>query len=149
MLSDLRELLFLPILYRVVFPAEKAMSIPRAKVMHELVAPFTVRARLTGEEHSVRFSHLWAAIATRHSDTVDCKFFVNGRGVVVALAHAGLVAVRERRGRSVSDGETAAMAALYLREALEADRDTDNRTHPVPSGEVARLAAKLGLLPAA
>jgi hypothetical protein len=61
------------------------MSIPRAKVMHELVAPFTVQARLTGEEYKVRFSHLWGAIATRHSDTIDCKFLVNGRGVIVAV----------------------------------------------------------------
>jgi len=115
--------------------------------MHELVAPFAVRARLTGEEYTVRFSHLWGAIATRHSDTIDCKFFVNGRGVVVALAHTGLVEVRRRRGRSVNDEETAAVAALYLRQSLEADRDTDNRTHTVPPDEVERLAVRLGLLP--
>ena len=123
------------------------MSIPRAKVMHELVVPFAVRARLTEEEYKVRFSHLWGAIATRHSDTIDCKFLVNGRGVVVALAHTGLVEVRRRLGRSISDEETAAMAALYLRESLEADRDTDNTTHTVPREEVERLATSLGLLP--
>jgi hypothetical protein len=116
--------------------------------MHELVAPFVVRARLTGEEYKVRFSHLWGAIATRHSDTIDCKFLVNGRGVVVALAHTGLVELRRRRGRSLSDEETGALAALYLREALEGDRDTDNTTHTVPREEVERLATSLGLLPA-
>lgn len=116
--------------------------------MHELVEPFTVRARLTGEEYKVRFSHLWGAIATRHSDTIDCKFLVNGGGVIVALAHTGLVELRRRRGRSLSDEETAALAALYLREALEADRDTDNATHTVHREEVERLATSLGLLPA-
>jgi len=54
--------------------------IPKAQVMGEFVAPFSVRSRLTREEHTVRFSHLWSAIATRHSDTIDCKFLVNGRG---------------------------------------------------------------------
>jgi hypothetical protein len=124
------------------------MSIPRAKVMHELVAPFTVQARLTGEEYKVRFSHLWGAIATRHSDTIDCKFLVNGRGVIVALAHAGLVEVRRRLGRSLNDHETAALASLYLQESLEADRDSGNQTRFVPRTEVERLATALGLLPA-
>lgn len=124
-------------------------GIPRSKVMSELVEPFTVRARLTGETYQVRFSHLWGAIATRHSDTIDCKFFVNGRGVVVALAHTGLVEIRRRLGRTLFDGETAHLAAAYLRESLEADRDVDNSTHFVPHDEVLRLAEAAGLLPAA
>lgn len=114
--------------------------------MSELVAPFTVRARLTGEEHKVHFSHLWSAVATRHSDTVDCKFLVNGRGVVVALAHPGFVDFRERAGRSLTDQEAAQLAATYLRECLEADRDTDRTTLFVPREEALRLAEKLGLL---
>lgn len=112
--------------------------------MSELVAPFTVRARLTGEDYKVRFSHLFSAIATRHSDTVDCKFLVNGRGVVVALALPAFVEFRQRTGRSLTDEETAQLGAAYLREALETDRDTDCPLHTVPPGEVLRLAAKLG-----
>lgn len=114
--------------------------------MSELVAPFTVRGRLTGEEYTVRFSHLWSAIATRHSDTIDCKFLVNGRGVVVALAHLGFVDFCQRTGRSLNDEEAAQVAAAYLREALESDRDTDLSQHSVPREEVLRLAEKLGLL---
>jgi hypothetical protein len=124
------------------------MSIPKAKVMSELVAPFTVRARLTGDTYKVRFSHLWGAIATRHSDTIDCKFFVNGRGVVVALAHTGLLDVRRRVGRSLSDEETARLAAAYLRACLAADRDVDHKQHFVPREEIIRLAETGGLLPA-
>lgn len=122
------------------------MALPRAKVMSELVEPFAVHARLTGEDYKVRFSHLFSAVATRHSDTIDCKFLVNGRGVVVALAHPAFVEFRRRAGRSLSDEETAHLAAAYLRGCLEADRDTDRTLLTVPAEEVLRLAESLGLL---
>lgn len=118
----------------------------KAKVMSELVPPFTVRARLTREEYTVRFSHLWSAIATRHSDTLDCKFLVNGRSVIVALAHPGFVDFREGAGRSLTDQEAAEIAAAYLREALEADRDSDSPLRFVSREEVLRLARQVGLL---
>ena len=121
------------------------MTPPRAKVMSDLVELFTVRARLTGEDHNVRFSHLFSAVATRHSDTIDCKFLVNGRGVVVALGHPAFVEFRRRAGRSLSDEETARVAAAYLRECLEADRDTERTLLAVPADEVLRLTEKLGL----
>jgi hypothetical protein len=120
--------------------------IPKAQVMGELVAPFRVRSRLTGEEHAVRFSHLWSAIATRHSDTIDCKFLVNGRGVVVALAHPAFVEFRERTGRSLTDQETAALAAAYLREYLESDREISGAFLAVSREEALRLAGALGFL---
>ena len=114
--------------------------------MSELVEPFTVRARLTGEDYNVRFSHLFSAIATRHSDTIDCQFLVNGRGVVVALAHPGFVEFRRRARRSLTDEETARVAAAHLREYLEADCDTERTLLTVPADEVLRLTEKLGLL---
>ena len=120
--------------------------IPKAQVMGELVAPFSVRSRLTREEHTVRFSHLWSAIATRHSDTIDCKFLVNGRGVVVALAHPAFGELRVRAGRSLTDQETAALAAAYLREYLESDREISGATLAVTREEVLRLAGSLGFL---
>lgn len=119
---------------------------PKARVMSELAAPFTVRSRLTQEEYRVRFSHLWSAIATRHSDTLDCKFLVNGRGVVVALAHLGFVDFREHTGRSLLDEETAQIAAAHLRECLETDRAIDRSPLFVPREELLRLAQSLGLL---
>lgn len=125
---------------------EPEVEIPKAKVMWDMVAPFTARARLTGEEYKVRFSHLWAAVATRRSDTIDCKFFVNGRGVVVALAHPAFGDFRQRTGRSLSDEETAQVAAAYLRDCLEGDRDTDQSLHFVSREEFLQLAEKLGLL---
>jgi len=122
------------------------VTLPRARVMSELVEPFTVRARLTGEDYNVRFSHLFSAIATRHSDTIDCQFLVNGRGVVVALAHPGFVEFRRRARRSLTDEETARVAAAYLRDYLEADCDTERTLLTVPADEVLRLTEKLGLL---
>lgn len=123
------------------------MAFPhKAMVMPEMVAPFQVKARLTGESYKVRFSHLWAAIATRHSDTIDCKFLVNGRGLIVALAHPALAEFRQRAGRSLSDVETAQLAAAYLREYLEADQDADRKILFVPADEVLGLAKRQGLL---
>lgn len=118
--------------------------IPKARVMAELVEPFTVRSRLTREEHTVRFSHLWSAVATRHSDTIDCKFLVDGRGVMVALAHPAFVEFRERADRSLTDQEAAAIAAAYLREHLEADREISGPYLPVAREDVLRLAESLG-----
>ncbi|HXE75789.1 MAG TPA: hypothetical protein VNN18_09160 [Candidatus Xenobia bacterium] len=122
------------------------MQIPPAKVMSEMVAPFTVRARLTGGEYQIRFSHLWSAIATRHSDTMDCKFLVNGRGLIVALPHPALVEFRRRAGRSLFDLEVAQIAAACLREYLEADNDPQITFLTVTSEDVLRHATQLGLL---
>jgi len=117
-----------------------------ARVMSELVAPFAVQSRLTGEVYRVRFSHLWVAIPTRRSDTVDCKFLVNGRGVIVGLAHAGYVAFAECSGHQLSDPEAAQIAAAYLRECLEDDGHADRTALYVSPEEVVALADRLGYL---
>ncbi|MFQ5926704.1 MAG: hypothetical protein ACE5MH_04640 [Terriglobia bacterium] len=117
-----------------------------AQVMSELVEPFAVCSRLTGESYRVRFSHLWVAISTRHSDTVDCKFLVNGRGVIVALAHLGYVGFRERTGRQLSDPEAAALAAAYLRDSLEDERLGERSVLYVSPEEVVGWADRLGYL---
>jgi len=120
--------------------------IPPAKVMSEMVAPFTVRARLTGEESSIRFSHLWSAVATRHSDTMDAKFLVNGRGLIVALPHPAFVDFKRRAGRPLLDQEAAQIAAACLREYLEADNDPNVAYLTVPHEDVLRVARQLGYL---
>ena len=73
--------------------------------MSEFVAPFDVPSKLTDEAYHVRFSHLWNGIATRHSDTIDTKFFVDGRAVVVGLAHTGFEQFHALRGRDLTDRE--------------------------------------------
>ena len=116
-----------------------------AKVMSELVEPFVVRGRLTGEKYKVHFSHLWVGMTTRHADTIDCKFLVNGRSVVIGLAHLGFVEFKQRTGRSLTDAEAAAVAAAFLREFLAGDHTLPSQPLPVPPEELLRLAEQLGL----
>jgi hypothetical protein len=117
------------------------VTIPNQGAMSDYVGPFDVSSKLTGEVHHVRFSHLWNAIATRHSDTVDTKFFVNGRGAIVALAHIGLVRFAAEAGRNLTDREASFIAAEYLRERLQ---EEDGRlVYDVSADEVLRLIQKL------
>ena len=111
--------------------------------MSEFVSPFEVTSKLTGASYRCRFSHLWNGIATRHSDTVDCKFFVDGRGVVLGLAHPGFVEFRNRAGRNLTDREASFLAAEYLRERLE--EEDERPLYDVSSPDVLRLIGKLGI----
>ncbi len=108
------------------------------------VHSFEVDCRLTGERYKVRFSHLWLAIATRHADTLDCKFFVNGRPVIVALALTGLLEYRKQNSRVLPDALASQVAAYYLMKRLEeADERTEFNVSPT---EVVEVMRKLGLL---
>jgi hypothetical protein len=111
--------------------------------MSDFVGPFDVSSKLTDQSYRCRFSHLWNGIATRHSDTIDCKFFVDGRAVVVGLAHPAFVEFRARAGRDLTDREAGLLAAAYLRERLEQE---DERTlYDVSAADVLRLIEKLGI----
>ena len=81
--------------------------------MSEFVGEFDVTSRLTDHAYHCRFSHLWNGMATRHSDTVDTKFLVDGNGAVVGLAHTGFIAFKEKLGRDLSDREASYIAAQY------------------------------------
>jgi hypothetical protein len=111
--------------------------------MSEFVAPFDVPSKLTDEAYHVRFSHLWNGIATRHSDTVDTKFFVGGRGIVVGLAHTGFARFRTLRERDLSDREACFIAAEFLRERLE--QEDERPLYDVSEEDVLRLADHLGI----
>ena len=73
--------------------------------MSQFVGAFEVTSKLTGQEFQCRFSHMWNGIATRHADTIDTKFFVDGEALVVGLAHTAFVKFRERTGRDLTDRE--------------------------------------------
>jgi hypothetical protein len=111
--------------------------------MSDFIGPFEVRSKLTSDAFQCRFSHLWNGIATRHSDTIDCKFFVDGRGVVLGLAHPALVEFRNRAQRNLTDREVSFLAAEYLRERLE--QDDERPLYDVAAADVARLIGKLGI----
>lgn len=111
--------------------------------MGNFVGAFDVPSKLTDQIYHCRFSHLWNGIATRHSDTIDCKFFVNGRGVVVGLPHTGFVEFRARAGRDLTDREASFVAAEYLRERLE--QEDEHTFYDVSAGDILRLIEQLGI----
>jgi hypothetical protein len=118
-------------------------TIPNDGAMSDFVGPFDVVSPLTGQNYQVRFSHLWNGIATRHSDTVDTKFLIDGRAAIVGLAHTGFVEFRARAGRDLTDREASIAAAEYLRERLE--EEDERPLYDVSAAELARLIEKIGI----
>ncbi len=118
-------------------------TIPNAGAMSDFIGHFEVRSKVTDITYHCRFSHLWNGIATRHADTVDCKFFVDGRGIVVGLAHPGFVEFQRSAGRNLSDREASYLAAEYLRERLE--QEDEHSLYDVSAADVARLIGALNI----
>ena len=118
-------------------------AIPNIGTMSEFIGAFEVRSKLTDQRYPCRFSHMWNGIATRHSDTIDCKFFVEGRSVVVGMAHTAFVEFRERRSRDLTDREASYIAAEYLAERLE--QEEEHALYDVSHSEVLRLIEKLNI----
>jgi hypothetical protein len=116
-------------------------SIYNAGKMSEFIPPFEVRSPLTGDTFHCRFSHIHNGIAPRHSDTVDAQFLVEGRGVLVGLAHTAFVAFRERAGRDLTDREASYVAAAFLAERLE--QADEHPIFNVAHDDVLRLVARL------
>ena len=114
-----------------------ANTIPNRGTMSEFVGAFGVPSNLTDVAYQVKFSHLWNGVATRHSDTIDTKFLVDGRGVIVGLAHTAFVRFRESSGRDLTDREASYVAAEYLRERLQQEDERD--LYDVPEAEVLRI----------
>jgi hypothetical protein len=114
-----------------------------AGAMSQFIGAFEVESKLSGKLYQCRFSHIWNGIATRHSDTIDAKFFVDGEAVVIGLAHTAFVEFREKSGRDLTDREASYIAAEYLRERLE---EEDERTlYDVSHDDVMRLIGFTGI----
>ncbi len=111
--------------------------------MHQFIGVFEVTSKLSGHVYDCQFSHIWNAIATRHSDTIDAKFNVDGQGRIVGLAHTAFVEFREKAGRDLTDREASFLAAEYLRERLE--EEDERPLYDVSHEEVNRLVALAGI----
>ena len=111
--------------------------------MSQFIGPFEVTSKLSGQTYQCRFSHMWNGIATRHADTIDTKFFVDGEAHVVGLAHTAFVKFRDKAHRDLSDREASFVAAEYLRERLE--EDDIRPLFDVPESEVLRLINMIGI----
>lgn len=120
-----------------------AIGIPNQGAMSEFVGEFDVTSRLTNSTYHCRFSHLWNGVATRHSDTVDTKFLVDGKGSIVGLSHPGIVQFRERSGRDLTDRELSYVAAQYLREQLE--QEDERLLYDASAEDVLRIIGMLGI----
>ena len=111
--------------------------------MSTFVGAFEVTSKLTGTVFQCRFSHMWNGIATRHADTIDTKFFVDGKALVLGLAHKAFVKFRERFGRDLTDREASFIAADFLSERLE--EEDERPLYDVPESEVLRLIDQIGI----
>jgi hypothetical protein len=111
--------------------------------MSQFIGAFEVTSKLTGQTYQCRFSHMWNGIATRHADTIDTKFFVDGAAHVVGLAHTAFAKFRDKSGRDLTDREASFAAAEYLRERLE---EEDVRPlYDVSHGDVLHLIQRVGI----
>ncbi|HET6142527.1 MAG TPA: hypothetical protein VFE02_03400 [Candidatus Acidoferrales bacterium] len=120
-----------------------AIGIPNSGAMSQFVGEFEVTSRLTDRTYHCRFSHLWNGVATRHSDTVDTKFLVDGIGSVVGLSHPGIVEFTNKVGRTITDREASYVAAYYLREQLE--QEDERPLYDVSATDVVRILGLLGI----
>jgi hypothetical protein len=114
-----------------------------AGAMSQFVGAFEVTSTLTGKVYHCRFSHMWNGVATRHSDTIDTKFFVDGGAHDVGLAHTAFVKFRDQTGRDLTDREASFVAAEYLRERLE--EEDERPLYDVSEADVLRLIALVGI----
>jgi hypothetical protein len=118
-------------------------TIANLGAMSDFIGAFDVPSKVTDYVYRCRFSHCWNGIATRHSDTMDCKFFMDGKGVILGLAHLAFVAFRDRTGRNLTDREASYIAAEYLRSRLE--QEDEHSLYDVSALDVARIIDKLGI----
>ncbi len=115
--------------------------------MSYVVAPFDVASKAFPAPAKVRFVHLFPGIATRHSDTIDVQFLVDGQRVTVAISCAALAELREREKKYLRDQQLAEIAALHLRRTLEQGYDATAAGELYINGERLRtLAHELGYL---
>jgi len=114
-----------------------------AGAMSQFVGAFEVTSKLSGKVYPCRFSHMWNGVATRHSDTIDTKFFVEGGAYVVGLAHTAFVKFRDKTGRDLTDREASFVSAEYLRERLE--EEDERPLYDVPEADVLRLIEFVGI----
>jgi hypothetical protein len=110
------------------------------------ISPFEVSSKALAEPVKVRFVHLYSGIATRHSDTIDCLFLMDGRKVTVAISCAALTELRQREGKHLSDQQLAEIAAQELRRTLEAGYDPSLAEVLVDTTRLRVSARELGYL---
>jgi hypothetical protein len=101
---------------------------------------FTVTDRWTAEPLHCVWKGTIVAIATRHADSTDIRFAVNGRSVWIALPNLAWVEQKRRTGNVITDALAAQIAGRYLKTAIESGFDNDRDIYTLTVDEVLDLA---------
>jgi hypothetical protein len=101
---------------------------------------FQVRSPIDGKIHLCRFQNLIVGIATRHSDTTDVKFLVNGASVVLALPNLAFAEYRRKTGRALTDQDAVRIAGLFLKQLLERGERVDQPLLTISPQQTLQLA---------
>jgi len=100
-----------------------------------------------GDTWKVRLAWLQTAIAIRHSDSVDVKFFLtNGREQIeriVAIPHPDLLALTRELDRPLTDAWVMKLAALHLKHMVETGEDFEKTLVTVAPDQLHRHARML------
>jgi hypothetical protein len=97
---------------------------------------FTVNDRWTGEPLHCTWKGTIVAIATRHADSTDVRFAVNGKPVWIALPNLAWVEQRRRTGKVITDYLAAQIAGRYLKQAIESGYDNGREMYTMTVDEV-------------
>lgn len=93
---------------------------------------------------AVEFRWQQNAISIRHSDTVDCKYYLASgeekRELVVALPHALLTSTAAARGREMSDAWCLGLAALHVRQMIGSWDEMETPVATVRAEEMERYS---------
>ena len=114
--------------------------------MSYIVTPFEVTSKGLEAPVKVHFVHLYSAIATRHRDSMDAVFLVDGQKVTVALSCATLAELREGEQKNLTDQQLADVAALHLRRTLQCGYDATEAELFLSGVHFRALAHELGYL---
>ncbi len=114
--------------------------------MSYIITPFEVSSKALGNPVKAHFVHLIPGIATRHSDTIDCFFRVEGEQVTVAISCPAITAIRTHDARQLTDQELAEVAALFLRRTLAQGYDPAQTELFIDESKLRALAEELGFL---
>lgn len=89
-----------------------------------------------GRVWQVEFRWIQNAISIRHSDSIDCKYYLSDgserRELVIALPHPEMLALARRRSRDLTDAWCMKLASMHVRYAITNWEDMD-KTILVPS----------------
>lgn len=95
----------------------------------------------------VEFRWQQNAISIRHSDSVDCKYYLatsdETREMVIALMHAELLAVAAEQGRELTDAWCLHLAGLHLEYMITTWEDMDKTIVTVPRQDLVRHSLTL------